>query len=230
MKKYYFALLLLVFTQGCFAARRPGVGFISPGLDTPSQPTVTPQQSRTPRPTPTAAPAATEIPPTLQPIVTITAVKGNLYIRRGPGTEYDRVGVLYKGESTEIIGQDVLSKWVQVQVPDSDRTGWVSIMTEFSKLDGDLTFVPDFTFTEWPQPAYIKNCTEHDVVVEPGDIYLYNLFTNSKYLNESQVDPGVYTIFDMFLPGEPEIQTVDVREGETIYITVDGDGTKHKCP
>jgi len=230
MKKYYLALLLLVFMQGCFAARRPGAGFTSPNLETPLPATTTPQPPRTPRPTLTMPPSPTEIPPTPPPEVVITAVSGNLYIRRGPGTEYDRIGVLYKGTSANILGQDVLSKWVQVEVPDSDRIGWVSILTEFAKVDGDLNLVPNFTFTEWPQPAYIENCTEHDIVVEPGDIYLYNLFTNSQYLNESQVDPGVYTVYDMFIAGEPEIQTVDVREGQTIYITVDGDGNKHNCP
>jgi hypothetical protein len=81
--------------------------------------------------------------------------------------------VLYKGTSARIIGQDVLSRWVQIQMPRfRELTGWVSIMTDFTRVDGDLASVPDFTFTDWPLPAYVKNCTEHDLVLEPGDIYL----------------------------------------------------------
>lgn len=229
MKKLIPALLLFFLAQGCVPAQQPQPEV----MEVESTATVEnqlPVETSTPLPTATAVPTATEVLPTPQPMVTIHAVSGNLYIRRGPGIEYDRIGVLTKGTSAEIIGQDVLSKWVQVNVPDSDRTGWVSIMTEFSQVDGDLSLVADFTFTDWPKPAYIKNCTEHDILIQPGEIYLYNLWTNGQFLNEAQVNPGTYTVYDMFVPGEPEIETVDVREGMTIYITVNGEGVKHNCP
>lgn len=183
-----------------------------------------------PPPTPTLVPTATEISPTPQPTVTITAAKGSLYIRRGPGLPYNQIGVLRKGESANIIGQDVLSRWVQIQIPGSDATGWVSIMTDFTSVQGDLNAVPDFTFTDWPQPAYVKNCTEHDILLEPGEIYLYSAYTNADYLNEAQVDPGVYTAYDLFVPGEPEIQKVEIREGMYVYLTLNGLGVNHKCP
>ena len=184
-----------------------------------------------PLPSPTLVPTATEIPPTPKPSVYVTAAKGNLYIRRGPGTRYDRIGVLMKGMSAEVIGQDQLSKWVQVNIPDGDgRTGWVSLLTPFHHLDGDLSQIPAFTFDEWPEPSYIKNCTEHDLLVLPNELYLYNLYTNNLYLNEVQIDPGVYQIQDLFVPGEPVYQTVDIREGQTIYITVDALENHHNCP
>lgn len=94
--------------------------------------------------------------PTSLPRVTITATGGNLFIRRGPGLAYDAVGILYKDTSAEIIGRDVLSGWVQVNISDSQATGWISIQTQFSKIDGDLTIIQAFTFEEWPEPAYIK--------------------------------------------------------------------------
>lgn len=185
----------------------------------------------TPLPTATLVPT-TEPSATPQPVssVRITAVNGNLYIRRGPGTAYSRIGLLSKGSSADVIGQDMLSKWVQVNIPGIDATGWVSLLTPYSQLDGDLSEVPAFTFTEWPQPAYIKNCTEHNLLILPNEFYLYDLFTNSQYLNEVQVDPGVYQIKDLSVAGEPVYETVDVQEGETVYITVNALGESHNCP
>ena len=181
----------------------------------------------------TATPGPTSQPsPTPEPLpsVRIIAAEGNLYIRRGPGTEYNQVGILKKGESAQVMRRDVLSKWVQVNIPGTEFTGWVSLLTPFTKLEGDLSDIESFTFTDWPLPAYIKNCTEHDLLIGPNELYLYNLYTNGKYLNEVQVDPGRYDIYDLFIDGEPKIQTLDVREGDIIYITVDGSGTEHLCP
>lgn len=193
--------------------------------------TATPIPTNTPLPPPTIAPTSTVILPTPIPSVTITATDGNIYIRRGPGLPYNPIGILQKGTSAQVIAQDVLSDWVQINIPDMDgATGWVSLQTPYSSLEGDLTQLPNFTFTEWPAPAYIKNCTEHDMYISPGDIYLYSLYTNAKYLNEVQVDPGTYIAYDMFYPEEPEAQTLEVREGVTAYITINGVGEGHKCP
>jgi hypothetical protein len=217
------ALLLFVFLQGC-RQNRPA----DPSPQEVSSPT--PAFTAAPPPTPTPAPVILEPSPTPTPAVTITAVNGNLFIRRGPNTLYNQVGVLREGTSAEVIAQDVLSEWVQIRIPNSEATGWVSVLTRYSKVEGDLRNLPDFTFTDWPLPAYVKNCTEHDIVLEPGDIYLFNIYTNAQYLNELQVDPGSYTVHDMFLPGAPEFQKVDIKEGVTVYITVNGLGEKHKCP
>lgn len=186
--------------------------------------------SSTPLSTPRPAPVILEPSPTPKPAVTVTAVNGNLFIRRGPNTLYNQIGVLYEGSSAEVIAQDVLGEWAQIKIPNSEETGWVSLLTRYSKIEGDLKSLPDFTFTDWPLPAYVKNCTEHDLILEPGDIYLFNLYTNAQYLNETQVDPGVYAVHDMFLPGAPEFQKISVKEGVTVYITENGLGEKHKCP
>ncbi|MBI3150867.1 MAG: SH3 domain-containing protein [Chloroflexi bacterium] len=227
-------LLIAVFLQGCIfrpqitndRQQTVDVGQQTATVSGPS-PTV---QTSTPLPSPTIAPTATVILPTPLPSVTITAATGNIFIRRGPGLEYNPIGVLKKGMSARIIAQDVLSDWVQINIPDSDKTGWVSVQTMFSKVDGDLSQLPDFTFTEWPVPAYIKNCTEHDMFIAPGDIYLPSLYTNSQYLNEVQVNPGTYIAYDLFVPGEPEAQRFEIREGTQAYITINGLGERHKCP
>jgi hypothetical protein len=223
-----YILILVLFLQGCFPTQvmesEPQTVNVESTATNPP-----PTSTATPLPTPTVA-LTTEPSPAPVTRVTITATSGNLYIRRGPGLPYNQIGVLYKGDSAVVIGQDVLARWVQIQVPDKDYTGWVSMMTDFAAIEGDLKSIPDFTFTEYPLPAYIKNCTEHDLAIEPGDFYLYNIFTNGQSLNEVQVNPGVYTVYDLFVPGEPEIQKVNIREGVTAYIIVNGLGVSHKCP
>lgn len=226
-RKVLYTLSLFLFLQGCFPQQALDNGSQTLEVKITPPPTVT----TAPPAMPTAVPTTSVAPPsTVEPQVTITAVKGNLYIRRGPGLPYNQIGVLYTGTSARIIGQDVLARWVQIRIPNSEHTGWVSVMTDVTRVDGDLDGVPNFTFTEWPLPAYVKNCTEHDLVLEPGDIYLFSLWTNARYLNEVQVDPGVYTAYDLFVPGAPEVQKVDIKEGMTVYLTVNGLGVRHKCP
>ena len=238
-RKVLIALLLIVFTQGCILT-------VGSGLPTGDvvEPTLTSQanvvslntpipSTATPLPTPTVAPTATVILPTPLPSlssITITAIDGNLFIRRGPGMPYNPIGFLRKGVSAQVIAVDVLSNWAQINVPDMETTGWVYLHTPYSKIDGDLSQIPDFTFTEWPAPAYIKNCTEHDMFITPGNTYLPSLYTNAKFLNEYQVDPGTYIAYDMYYPDEPEAQVLEVREGVTVYITINGRGEGHKCP
>ena len=222
------ALGILLFVQGCSPAQPQAI--IDEAPQTEESAPVVSTETATPLPTPTPVPA-TEVPPTPKaPTVRVTAIDGNLYIRRGPGTEYNRIGLLKNGESADVIGQDVLSKWVQINIPNTEITGWVSLLTPFSQIDGDLSAIPSFTFKEWPEPAYIKNCTEHDMLIGPNEIYLFSLWTNSKYLNEEQFDPGVYEVYDLFVPGEPLVQTIDLQEGETFYITLNGLGVEHNCP
>ncbi|MDO8753996.1 MAG: SH3 domain-containing protein [Anaerolineales bacterium] len=231
LRKSLFLLIIAVITQGCMLTQTADSGLQTVEDKTPitvnGLPSTVPN---TPLPLLTVVPATLELSPTPLPKITISAVKGNLYIRRGPGLEYNQIGVLLKDTSTEVIARDVLSNWLQVLIPNSDNTGWVSIQTIYSKIDGDLDKLPDFTFTDWPLPAYIKNCTEHDMFITPGDIYLPNLYTNAQYKNEVQVNPGSYTAFDLFVPGEPEAQKFEIREGVQVYITINGLGVKHKCP
>jgi len=228
-RKIAWILLIALALTGCF---RTGVGRSGIQSNNLTETTEIPvEQTRpTARPTVTLIPTVTGLPPAPKPHVTITAATGNLYIRRGPGFEYNWIGVLTKGTSADIVGQDVLSKWVQINVPNENFTGWVSNQSQFTTIEGNLDSIPNFTFTEWPEPAYIKNCTEHDMFITPGDIVLPSLYTNSKYLNEIQVNPGEYTAFDLFYPEVPEAQILTLHEGMTAYITTNGLGDDHKCP
>lgn len=232
MRRIAIALLMIFLVLGCVPAQT-----VDDRPQTTTQATPSPVNeasatvTNTPLPTGTPVPASVEPSSTPEPsAVTLTVIKGQIYIRRGPGLPYNQIDILKEGASATIIGQDVLSRWVQIQIPDSEQTGWVSVMTDFTRVDGDLESVPNFTFTEWPQPTYIINCTEHDLLVEPDGLYLYNLFLNPRGWNEVQVNPGTHTIVDLFVEGEPVIQTVYLTEGDTAYITVNGLGQSHFCP
>jgi len=229
-RKFFLALLIVLIAGGCSPAQNQTADGEPQTVE--AAPTIIrlpPTVTSTPLSTATVVPTA-ELSATPTPSVRVTAVNGNLHIRRGPGTAYDRISLLKSGTSAVVIGQDVLSKWVQIQIPDSEYTGWVSLLTPFSRIDGDLKSVPSFTFTEWPKPAYIKNCTEHDIIILPNELYLYSLWTNANYLNVVQVDPGVYQIQDATLPDAPVYDVIDIREGQTYYITVNGLDIYHNCP
>jgi hypothetical protein len=177
----------------------------------------------------TSTPGATEITSTqtILPQLTITAVKGNLFIRRGPDMAFNPIGVLYKNSTAVVIGRDVLSKWVQIIIPDSKNTGWVSVQTDYSNVVGDLSLLPDFTPTEWPVPAYIRNCTQHQMYILPGEITLPSSYEAPD--NEIWLYPGRYTVYDLDLPDIPAVLDVDMREGVSVDIKMDGLGEHRKC-
>ena len=165
---------------------------------------------------------------TALPNVTLNVVNGNLFVRRGPDMAFNPVGVLYKNTSTKAIARDVLSDWVQVTIPNSNETGWVSIQTDYSQLEGSLKDLPEFTTTEWPQAAYLRNCTYHRMYVMPGEMVVYPSFQYPD--NEIWIYPGEYTVYDIDVPGDPEVVYISIREGSDVEILEDGLGGHRKCP
>jgi hypothetical protein len=95
-------------------------------------------------------------------------------------------------------------------------------------LNGEVDSLPNFTFTDWPAPAYLENCTEHDMYIMPGKITLTSVFTHPE--NEVWLYPGHYTAQDLFVPGKPEVMDFDIREGQVVNIMINGLGEGHKCP
>jgi hypothetical protein len=230
LKKYGFVVLLtLTLLQACVNLQLAEV----PALPTPRTiETVSPENSPTLNVTPTesvsTSPTAAVTASTPLPKVTISAVKGNLFIRRGPDMAYNPISVLYDGTSAVVIARDVLSKWVQVKIPGSENTGWVSLQTKYSKVEGDISALPGFTTTEWPVPAYLRNCTHHQMFIMPGEITLVSSFGVPE--NEIWLYPGTYTVYDLDLPDLPEVLSFDIREGQEIEIKVDGTGERRICP
>ncbi len=162
-------------------------------------------------------------------MITITAVKGNLHIRRGPGLAYNPIDVLKEGETASALARDILSDWIQISIPShSDQTGWVSLMSKYSSVNGDISTLPAIQVTDWPVASYLRNCTYHEMLVRPGDIILPSLLQYPD--NEVWVYPGSYTVYDLDHPDIPDVAKVELREGIEIDIRVDGNDEKRKCP
>jgi len=177
---------------------------------------------------PSATPTEIFPTPTLLPKVKISAIKGNLFIRRGPDLAYNPIGVLYKDTSAPVLKRDILSKWLQIVIPNSDKMGWVSIQTNYSNVVGEVKDLPEFTPTDWPVPAYLRNCTHHQMYILPSEIILPSSYQTPE--NEVWLYPGSYSVQDLDVPGEPNVLDVNIREGTTVDIHDDGLGEHRKCP
>ncbi len=180
------------------------------------------------QPNPTQTLTAT-VAPTAVPVVKITAVKGNLYIRRGPDLGFNPIAALMEGQSAVAIARDVLAKWVKIPIPgSSNQMGWISIQSSYSEVSGDVMSLPELAPTEWPVAAFLRNCTLHQMEVDPLGITLpaVTQFPN----NEMPFNPGTYTVIDLDVSGHPLVLKVELREGSYVDIRVDGNGDKKKCP
>jgi hypothetical protein len=178
---------------------------------------------------PGATPASTVTAfPTLPPVI-VTAAKGNLFIRRGPDLAFDALSVLMEGQSAKALARDVLSKWLQIRLPDNpQKTGWVSIQSHYSTVSGDVASLQEITPTDWPVLAFLRNCTLHLMQAQPGGILIPSV--NNFQENYAQLNPGVYMIHDLEVDGRPEVMEVEVKEGSEIDIRDDGSGEHRKCP
>jgi hypothetical protein len=231
-KKASLLLLFVFLAQACMQVRSDTPSASSTMQIAESTASVE-QVIANPSPTATVAiptPTKTELPPTatLAPKVIFNVVKGNLFIRRGPDMAFNPIGVLYKDTSVEAIARDVLSKWVQIKIPNSDQTGWVSVQTDYSQVEGKLEDLPEYTPTEWPVAAYVRNCTHHRMFILPGEILLSTSFEAPD--NEAWVYPGTYKALDIDVPGEPVAADFSIKEGGEVEIREDGLGEKRKCP
>ncbi len=231
--KTIFWLIAIAFVfsgQGCAGTVATPVSFQAlPSQQIETTPT-TSSPTDTPAPTVQVEIASPTASPTLTPpAITITAVKGNLFIRRGPDLAYNAVSALMSGQVAMALGRDVLARWVQIPLPDQPKkTGWVSIQTQFSAVSGDVMSLPEITKVDPPIAAYFRNCSNHKMIVEPGDTVLASV---SGYPdNIVWINPGVYTVYDYDLPKQPEVLNAELREGLTIDILVDGIGEQRKCP
>jgi hypothetical protein len=162
--------------------------------------------------------------------VLITAINGNLFIRRGPHMAFNPIGVLYEGKTVTAVGRDMLSRWLQIIQPSQIRSiGWISIQTRYSKVSGEIESLPVIDTTDWPVGAFIRNCTHHQMVAQPGDYFLPSSYEFPD--NEVPVFPGIYSVYDLDVPDDPVlIERVELREGLEVDIREDADGERRKCP
>ncbi|MCJ7434230.1 MAG: SH3 domain-containing protein [Anaerolineales bacterium] len=226
------ALAVVIFSQAC-AAATPVVSSTPSSQPAQSLPlnTAMPAIQNDPvtpiAPTPTPTPPPT---PTHSIVFMVTAVNGNIFIRRGPNLAYNPISVLKKGESATGLARDVLARWVQIPIPGQpDKTGWVSIQTDHTVVNGNVRDLPEFMTVDWPVASYLRNCTHHQMIIKPGDTIIPSLYGAPG--NEVWIFPGVYTVYDFDLPDQPEVMSsFDLREGLEIDIRTDGSGETRKCP
>jgi hypothetical protein len=154
--------------------------------------------------------------------ITVTAATGNLFVRRGPGTTYNIVSGFSKGVTTKAVGRNEKNDWLAIEIPlAKGNVGWISLGTGYTELHGKLADLPLYPYEE-PKPAYVQNCTLHDMTTRPGQ---WNLPAKTT----QKVNPGEYQFLDMST-GQSKVMEATLKEGNTVYINVDGDGTSHSCP
>ncbi len=160
--------------------------------------------------------------------VSVTAL-GNVNIRRGPDLAFNPIAVLTRGAVVNADGRDVLSNWLRIPLPnDKSSVGWISIMSEFTRVQGEVGALPEVEPQEWPALAALRNCTLHELWIDPAGVALPPVYEFP--YNELRLNPGTYAILDVDVDGYPEILKAELREGMTIEVLIDGLGEKKKCP
>jgi hypothetical protein len=173
-------------------------------------------------------PSTTPSPTTAPTQVTITAATGDLYIRRGPGSDFNPIGALLQGQSAVAAGRDILSQWLYIPIPArAGDFGWVSTLTQFARVSGVIVDLP-VVDSPLAVPAFIRNCSTQEMIVEPLGVVIPP--GSSFPDNIVQFDPGQYSIHNYDLPGQPGVTSVYLVEGEQFDITAKNTPAQHKCP
>lgn len=227
------AVCMVFIGQACAIARsQRSIQALAP---TNGQPVATETSSTVAPAVATDAPSSTAVAgptaistPTPAP-VSITAVGGNLAIRTGPSVVFDAIDVLKDGDSLPVYARSIQDGWLQVPIPSRPgQTGWVSTLTTFAQVQGYVLDLPMIRTVEWPFGGYLRNCTPHKILVEPGDVTLSAV--GSASVSRAWFYPGLYTLYDADLAGQPEITHVALREHTQVDIQHDGSGAKWDCP
>lgn len=226
--KYIFLFMLTVGFQACTLVQKTQPTPIT------TQPTpittipLTPSIQPSPIP-PTETPTITITPLPTFPLVTITAVNGDLAIRSGPDITFTAIGKLRKGITAQVIACSILIGWVQIPIStDPLKTGWVSIQTDYSRVDGNIRDLPVIKIVEWPNGSYLRNCTGHQLIVKPGDTLLPSVADAPN--NRVWFAPGSYVISDLDVPGQPMVKEIRLSPRTEVDLRKDGDGKLWDCP
>ncbi len=110
--------------------------------------------------------------PTPAPLSGVTAtVLGEINIRYGPGTEYDRVGVGEAGDTFAITARHTQLPWVQIDYPPSPNgLGWIA--ADLLQINGDLNSVTPISQTTFnlptltPTPSVVERAAIGDISPE----------------------------------------------------------------
>ncbi|OGO11753.1 MAG: hypothetical protein A2Y93_12340 [Chloroflexi bacterium RBG_13_68_17] len=158
--------------------------------------------------------------------VSLAASGGNLTVRRGPAPAYNPVSYMQDGQSGSATGRNQAGDWLFVDRPeDAGRDGWV-FLSSYASVTGDAASLPVLP-AETAGPAYLRNCTYHPMMIQPGGFLLVEMFDAPN--NMRQVNPGAYQAFDQNVEGEPQVFSGEIREGQTIDIETDGLNNTYGC-
>ena len=66
------------------------------------------------------------MPAEASPVTQAEIVTWGLNVRSGPGISYSVIAHLAKGSLVEVIEVDPTTGWLQVKLPSSEESGWIS--------------------------------------------------------------------------------------------------------
>jgi hypothetical protein len=162
-------------------------------------------------------------------IVTVTAVNGDLSIRTGPDISFDAIASLKDGETVTALTRSIMDGWVQIPIPSQEgKTGWVLLKTNYFIVSGNVLDLPRVDAVEWNVGSYLINCTPHRMLVQPGEVVLESV--NDAPNNRVWFSPGLYSVYDLDVTGQPVAANLSVTEHREFHILKDGSRKQWTCP
>jgi len=174
-------------------------------------------------PTPAASATANQ--------ATVTASITAANIRRGPSLAYNATGGLLLGTSTTVYGRNSDGTWIYVAIPgQSGKYGWMTALAQYVTVSVNVMDLPLAPYGP-PVPAFIENCTNHTLLVAPGNISIPDRNNTN---NKVQLYPDTYYVFDEYVKdlhnNNVQVLTVNLVEGEIADIVKNGNGNMYSCP
>jgi hypothetical protein len=229
--KIYLMILVVVLafsSQACGSPQQPAQTATESQPST-AEPTSTPVPTEQVQLTKTPAPTVEVTPTTTSPKVTISAVQGDVAIRKGPDATFDAIAKLQNGETATVLARSIMNGWVQIEIPSqTGETGWISVDTNYSIVNGNLLDLPRIDSVEWNVGSYLINCTPHRMIVKPGDVILQSI--DDAPANRVWFSPGLYSVYDLDVTGQPVAANLTVTEHREFHILKDGTRTQWACP
>ncbi|MBI5950054.1 MAG: SH3 domain-containing protein [Chloroflexi bacterium] len=231
LSKIYLMILVIVLafsSQACGAPQQP-TQTATESQSATAEPTSTPALTAKIQPTKTPIPTVATTPTTTLSKVTISAVEGDIAIRKGPDVTFDAISKLQNGETATVLARSIMDGWVQIEIPSqAGRTGWISVQTNYSIVNGNLLDLPRIDSVEWNVGSYLINCTPHQMIVKPGDVILQPV--DDAPNNRVWFSPGLYSVYDLEVEGQPVAANLSVTEHREFHIIKDGTRTQWPCP
>jgi hypothetical protein len=179
--------------------------------------------------TPAATSAENASPSPTTALITVTAVTGRLSIRSGPDISFDAIAVLENGQTATAVARSVIDGWLQIPIPSQpSKMGWVSTMTDHSIVTGNVLDLPRIDEVDWPAGSYILNCTQHRLIVRPGEQIVQSVSASPQ--NRVWFAPGLYTVYDLDMSGQPVVLNLNIRAHGQVTVHKDGSHQWSDCP